>query len=322
VTEMEKADLEKISYTDISSISIHKMFLRRKKKLLLIRPRIPGDGYTELGSYDWAGLVKQKALDLGWEVTDLAINDATRENVESKINEIKPNLIMHYDHGGSFTLWGQEANALEPALDSTNVGLLANRITSTVSCDSASGLGPLAITNGATSYLGYDEHHGFVIGYQDRFGEASNAANYALLECKSVEDAYQEGIDAYNDLYNDLIATGDIFAANWVLHDRDCFVLLGSTDADACPPALIVHCRTGLPGSIIRCKVGLPDSMIEIHCRSGLPDSMIEMECRAGPNVIIDKCAAGPTIELVPERIPQQFKKPLMQLLDQMRMEK
>lgn len=331
MTEMEKVDLEKISYTDISSISIHKMFLRRKKKLLLIRPRVPGDGYTELGSYDWAGLVKQKALDLGWEVTDLAINDATRENVESKINEIKPNLVIHYDHGGSFTLWGQEANALEPALDSTNVGLLANRITSTVSCLSAGGLGPLAITNGATSYLGYDDLHGFVIGYQDLFGEASNAANYALLECKSVEEAYQAGIDAYNDLFNDLIATGDIFAANWVLHDRDCFVLLGSSDADACPPALVLHCRTGLPDSIIHCKFGLPDSIIHcklglpdsmIYCKSGLPDSMIEWECRAGPNVIIDKCAAGPTIELIPERIPQQFKKPLMQLLDQIRMEK
>lgn len=322
--EMEREmEMKKMAYTQISEISIHNLFrLFKKKKLLLIRPRKPGDAYTELGSYDWAGLVKQRALDLGWVVTDLAINDATRENVESKINEVKPTLIMHYDHGGTFTLWGQEANSLEPAIDSANVGLLANRITSTVSCKSADGLGPLAITNGATSYLGYDENHAFVIGYQDRFGEASNAANYALLECKTVEEAYQAGIAAYNDLYNDLIATGDIFAANWVLHDRDCFVLLGSTDANACPPALILHCRTGLPDSIIRCKVGLPDSMIEFHCKVGLPDSMIEWECRAGPNVIIDKCAAGPTIELVPERIPQQFKKPLMQLLDQIRMEK
>lgn len=330
--KMEKVNLEKISYTDISSISIHEMYpFRRKKKLLLIRPRVPGDGYTELGSYDWAGLVKQRALDLGWEVTDLAINDATRENVESKINEIKPNLVIHYDHGGTFTLWGQEANALEPAIDSTNVGLLANRITSTVSCLSAGGLGPLAITNGATSYLGYDDLHAFVIGYQDRFGEAANAANYALLECKSVEEAYQAGIDAYNDLYADLIASGDVFAANWVLHDRDCFVLLGSTSANACPLVIYPFCRIGLPDSVIHCKPGLPDSMILcriglpnsiIQCKPGLPDSMIELECRAGPNIIIDKCGAGPTIEFDPERIPQQFKKPLMQLLDQIRMEK
>lgn len=311
------ARMEKISYTQISEISIHKLFpLFKKKKLLLIRPRKPGDGYTELGSYDWAGLVKQRALDLGWQVTDLAINAATRENVESKINEVKPTLIIHYDHGGTFTLWGQESNTLEPAIDSANVGLLANRITSTVSCKSADGLGPLAITNGATSYLGYDENHAFVIGYQDRFGGAANAANYALLECKTVEEAYQAGIDAYTDLYNDLIASGDVFAANWVLHDRDCFVMLGSNNANACPPTLVLHCRSGLPDSIIVCKSGLPNSMIDV-CRSGLP----VFSCAAGP-YMFDKCGAGPMIEIIPDKIPQQFKKPLTQLLDRMKMEK
>lgn len=331
---MIEMEMEKISYTQISEISIHKLFpLFRKKKLLLIRPRKPGDDYTELGSYDWAGLVKQKALDLGWVVTDLAINDATRENVESKINEVKPTLIIHYDHGGTFTLWGQESNALEPAIDSANVGLLANRITSTVSCKSADGLGPLAITNGATSYLGYDENHAFVIGYQDRFGGAANAANYALLECKTVEEAYQAGIDAYTHLYNDLIASGDVFAANWVLHDRDCFVMLGSNDANACPPALVLQqrCRSGLPDSmvVLQCKPGLPNSMVVLQCKLGLPDSMV-FQCKAGLPVLtcaagpymFDKCGAGPTIEIIPDEIPQQFKKPLMQLLDRMKMEK
>lgn len=305
---------------EIDKIAVHKLFhLYRRKKLLLIRPRKPGDDYTELGSYDWAGLVKQRALDLGWAVTDLAINDATRENVESKIEEIKPTLIMHYDHGGTFTLWGQESNTLEPVIDSANVGLLANRVVSTVSCNSASGLGPLAIADGATSYLGYDEPHGFVIGYQDRFGEASNAANYALLACKSIEDAYQAGIDAYDDLYDDLMSTGDFFAADWVLHDRDCFVMLGSSDANACPAVLRPRCISGLPDSSIHCKSGLPDSMVPVVCKSGLPN-MEHLICKSGP-YMFDKCAAGPSIEIIPENIPREFKKPLMQLLERMRME-
>ena len=318
---------------EIDKIAVRKLFpLFRQKKLLLIRPRIPGDGYTELGSYEWAGLVKQRALDLGWKVTDLAINDATRENVESKIEEVKPTLIMHYDHGSTFTLWGQESNTLEPAIDGANVGLLANRVVSTVSCQSASGLGPLAIADGATSYIGYDENHGFVIDYQDRFGEASNAANYALLECKSIEEAYQEGIDAYNDLYDYLMSTGYFFAADWVLHDRDCFVMLGSSDANACP-AVTIHCKPGLPDSSVtlHCRPGLPDSSITLHCRSGLPD-MVTVVCKSGlPNMdhlickngpyVFDRCAAGPSIEIIPENIPREFKKPLMQLLERMRME-
>jgi hypothetical protein len=299
---------------EIDKIAVHKLFpLYRRKKLLLIRPRKPGDDYTELGSYDWAGLVKQRALDLGWAVTDLAINDATRENVESKIEEIKPTLIMHYDHGGTFTLWGQESNTLEPVIDSANVGLLANRVVSTVSCSSASGLGPLAIADGATSYLGYDEPHGFVIGYQDRFGEASNAANYALLACKSIEEAYQAGIDAYDDLYDDLMSTGDFFAADWVLHDRDCFVMLGSSNSNACPATLVDLCMK-LPNMEIICKKG--PNFID-KCAAG--PYMFD-KCAAGP-YMFDKCAAGPSIEIIPENIPREFKKPLMQLLERMRME-
>ena len=309
-------EADKMDYAKISEIAIYKLYpFVGTKKLLLIRPKIPGDGYTELGSYNWAGLVKQKALDLGWQVTDLAINNATRENVESKINEIKPNLIMHYDHGSAFTLWGQEADSLEPALDSTNVGMLSNRIASTVSCQSASGLGPLAITNGATSYLGYDENHVFVIGYEDEFGEASNAANYALLECKSVEEAYLEGYAAYDNLYNNLILSGDVFAANWALHDRDCFVMLGSGDATACPSVL--HCRTGLPDSLILCKIGLPNSVFQ--CKAGLPGSIVQ--CKAGP-YMVETCAAGPVMEIEPERIYEQVSKPLIQLEKKIQLEK
>ncbi|MBW6518692.1 MAG: hypothetical protein K0A89_09360 [ANME-2 cluster archaeon] len=315
---------EKLLYEKISEIAIHKLFpFVGTKKLLLIRPKKPNDAYTELGSYIWAGNVKQRALNLGWQVTDLAINNATRENVESKINEIKPNLVIHYDHGSSFTLWGQEADILEPAIDSANVGILSNRIASTVSCQSASGLGPLAITNGAISYLGYDENHVFVIDHQDEFGEASNAANYALLECKSVSQAYDAGIAAYTDLYNNLIASGDVFAANWALHDRDCFVMLGSGDATACPAVL--HCRTGLPDMTLHCRTGLPD--MTLHCRTGLPDSMVLcrslplLACNAGPN-ILDRCSAGPVLDNELEWQELPYTKPLTQLERKIRLEK
>ncbi|MFX0173461.1 MAG: hypothetical protein ACFE9L_16335 [Candidatus Hodarchaeota archaeon] len=335
-------EISEMKIAKISEINIFQLFrILMKKKLLLIRPRVQGDAYTELGSYDWAGLVKQKALDLGWEVTDLAINNATRENVEKKINEIKPNLIIHYDHGSFFTLWGQEAGALEAAIDNLNVELIANRITSTVSCDSAAGLGPMAITNGAISYLGYDQPHAFVIGYQDLFGEASNAANYALLECKTIEEAYQIGIDAYNDLYDNLMAQGDVFAANWALHDRDCFVLLGSGDVTACPKILLcrpglpdsrIHCRPGLPDLQFHCMPGLPDLLIrckpglpnmQIHCRLGLPDRPLDIECKIGApmSYLVERCPEGPIIELDLERIPNKFKKSITQLLNQIKME-
>ena len=181
-------------------------------------------------------------------------------------------LVIHYDHGSAFTLWGQENNALEAGLDEQNIDTISGRILSTVSCLSASGLGPAAIGEGATSYLGYTDLHSFWTGYEDEFGEAANAANFALLECKTLQQAFDIGWAAYDDLYNDLLAQGG-FAANFVaptaLHDRDCFALLGSTTAMACPKWFL--CTWGNPDWREPICRGLPQ--IPPLCPSALPDA-------------------------------------------------
>lgn len=272
------------------------------KKLVLIRPCIPGDNYTQLGSNVWADLVRQKANVEGWQVVDLSANGATRAQIETNINSVKPHLIIHYDHGSNFTLYGQDANVSVPGLDEANINLATGRFVSTVSCLSASGLGPAAISDGITTYLGYTDLHYFVIGYQDRFGQAANAVNYALLEGKTAQQAFDIGWQAYDDLYDQLLA-GTSYEANivapYALHDRDCFALLGSTTARAIPqtslckwaiPSAIHYCKIGQPDLVIRCKIGQPNSAI--HCKIGLPDSMIHCKINA-PDIIILDCTIG-----------------------------
>ncbi|MBN1261844.1 MAG: hypothetical protein JXB35_14295 [Anaerolineae bacterium] len=317
-------------------------------KVIVIRPRVPGDDYTEIGSNNWAGDVKQKALAEAWQVTDLSANDATRENIETHIGNVSPHLVIHYDHGSPLTLWGQEDDDLEAGIDENNINLVAGRILSTVSCYSASGLGPVAIAAGVTSYLGYTEPHGFWTGYEDAFGSASNMANYALLECKTTQEAFDLGWAAYDQLYDQLLAEGG-FAADFVaptaLHDRDCFTLLGSATAVACPrnllcipggPDMVVHCLVGpdaahcLPGNpdmMIHCKMGLPDS--ELPICGALPENVV---CRKGP----DMCLAGPplrireVIEDYPidllmvdlDKIPRNMRKAMMNMLDEIKRER
>ncbi|MFX1495722.1 MAG: hypothetical protein ACFFBZ_15665 [Promethearchaeota archaeon] len=204
----------------------------------------------------------------------------------------------------------------------------------------------MAITNGAISYLGYTKNHFFIQGYEEMFGEAANAANYALLECKSVEVAYQAGINAYNDLFNNLIATGngiDAMAANVALHDRDCFVYLGSGTARACltiiPPVCIpglpdslISCKLGLPDSLIICRSGLPEVIVECRlglpdspwvCRSGLPHSIVEVTCKIGgpDSYMVEKCPAGPLIQFDFTKLPVKYQKSLTQLVEQIKKE-
>jgi hypothetical protein len=333
----------------------------RPGKALVIRPRVPGDDYTTLGSNVWGANAKQKALDEGWDVVDLDANAATRAAIEAAITNEQPDLVLHFDHGSAMTMWGQDANALQAGIDDVNVHLASGRIASTVSCDTASGLGPAAIGAGVRAYLGYTLHHIFWTPYQDEFGVAANAANYALLECKTMQQAFDAGWAAYDQLYNDLLAMGGA-AANLVapsaLHDRDCFALLGTASAVACPlvlhcmvglPDTVMHCmkgapdqvlacRYGLPLEVLRCRLGLPDTPI-IECSSGLPDTEL-LVCKAGPEFgpWAKACAAGPSVlvlkeELVsqPEvrdwvvidmsRVPRAMQKPLRQMLDQIRRE-
>jgi hypothetical protein len=217
-------------------ISISKLISRwkfvRSKKLLIVRPNCPGDNYTTLFSFPAATLVKNKAVAEGWVVTDLQGNNTNRANVESNINTTKPDYVIHYDHGSNFTLYGQNSNLITPAIDDANVNLLSGRAVSTVSCESANGLGPLAIASAAKAYLGYDDLHWVHLWYLDKFNEASNAANNALLEGKTFQEAYDLAYAKYTEKWAELVGS-DPGAAALLLHDRDHLTLLGNPSARA-----------------------------------------------------------------------------------------
>jgi hypothetical protein len=217
------------------------------KRLLLIRPRYRRDRFTTSRSYEWAERVKAKAIAEGWEVEDLGGQRASRANTEQALSRIaveRPRLVMHYDHGSEYTLYGHprsgRPDAIErwvPVIDETNIALCAGTLVSAVACSSAAGLGPLAVAEGATGYLGYSEPlvGAWLDSNIERFGEAANAANYALLEGKSPLEAFVIGRRAWDALRSQLIAaagpsTGpfdiewwDIGVATW---NRDCLTLL------------------------------------------------------------------------------------------------
>lgn len=203
------------------------------KNIVIIRPKFPNDNYTTLFSYPAAGQIKTKATAEGWTVTDLAINDANRAKVTSTINGKPVDFVVHYDHGGDFVMCGQNNNQFENAIDNLNVALLKSKAASTVSCETAIGLGPLAITSGARAYLGYSDLHWVYFAWTSQFTQAANAANNALLEGKTYQEAYNIAYNVYTTMYNQILAAGDVPAASAMLHNRNCLTLLGDPNAKA-----------------------------------------------------------------------------------------
>jgi len=129
-------------------------------------------------------LVKNKANAEGWAVTDLQANNTNRTKVTQTLNSTPEDFVVHYDHGGDFVMCGQNNNQFDNAIDNNNVTLLKGKAASTVSCDTAIGLGPLAISTGARAYLGYDDLHWVYLNWTNEFTEAANAANSRSSKAK------------------------------------------------------------------------------------------------------------------------------------------
>ncbi len=216
-----------------SSISKIRKLWYTSKNLLIIRPKFPNDYYTGWFSFQAAELVKNKAVAEGWNITDLQMNDANRSKVTQTINVGSYDFILHYDHGGDFVMCGQNNNQFENAIDNLNVDLLVGKAASTVSCDTATGLGPLAVANGTRAYLGYHEPHWVFFAWTNQFTEAANAANYALLEGKTFQEAYNIAIAKHTEMYNQILAGNDVPAAAAMMGNRDCLTLLGDPTAKA-----------------------------------------------------------------------------------------
>ena len=200
--------------------------------LLIIRSQLPNDGFTGY-SFVAAETVKSAAIAAGWTVTDLQKNNANRTNVNNTINNGAFDLILHYDHGSDYAMYGQDNNQIEAIIDNNDVSLLNGKAASTVSCDTAVGLGPLAITTGARAYLGYSDLNWVYYAWTSQFAAAANAANLALLQGQTFQQAYNAALPVFNQNYQYILAQGDTVAAAALLHNRNCFTLLGDPNAVA-----------------------------------------------------------------------------------------
>ena len=220
-------------------------------KLLLIIPNDLNDDFTSKFSYPAAALLPNYASQKGWDVTVLGSPSeaiADRTNVESNLPPNKnPDLVIHYGHGMPTELKGSGKDIVLNCKGSNkNVpDKLTWAVVSTVSCFSALDFGNCALKKNRIErgqskggFLGYTGPMGANYGdYKEHFISAANAANYALLDGKSFEEARKIGYEQYTKELDDLHDLHDpyveLFVATMMWADRLFLTRLGDPTATA-----------------------------------------------------------------------------------------
>lgn len=182
------------------------------KTVLLVRTCLPRQclqkpDATEY-SYRWAEAVKQHFEENGWQVLDLALDDAVRAKVEDRLRPPESYVFLFYGHGSSNRMCGQDGIAI---IDLNNIHLLENQKVYVVACWTAQILGSEA-ANIACCYLGYDDEIIVWLAepYADYLAKCVNKGILTMLDTPSctIEQARQHIIDEYTH-WIDYFAVGE-----------------------------------------------------------------------------------------------------------------
>lgn len=166
---------------------------------------------------------------------------ATRANVERELREFNPALVVHYDHGSNFAVYGEDAAGTpQQVIDTLNSHRLRFRVMSTISCLSASGLGPDAVGKGCTSYIGYNDLHWIITTTHNAFWTCGSMVHRLLVLGYTTLTAYDAAVRCYNTNIAHFAAAGDMLTATHLTIDRDRLTLVGSDRATTCPRKFII----------------------------------------------------------------------------------
>ena len=165
------------------------------KTALLVRTCLSPSDPTQI-SYQWADAVKQRFEENGWQVIDLAVDDAVRMKVEELLQSYEGSVFLFYGHGLPGQMCGQDRSAV---IIPGNLHLLKDQKVYVVACWTAETLGPAA-ANIAHCYLGYDKE--ISVGFDHYADYVERCVNRGILEMLdtpgcTIEQAQQYIIDEY-----------------------------------------------------------------------------------------------------------------------------
>jgi hypothetical protein len=207
------------------------------RTILLVRTRLKNPNDATKVSFRWAESVKQEFEGKGWQVIDLALNNALRPKVEEALRESQSALFLFYGHGLQDSMKGQDGM---PVINLDNRDLLKDKKVYVVACWTAKQLGP-ALQSIARCYLGYDNTLKVALNYpySEHFEkcvnkgilEMLNAPNCSIKQARQhIYDEYSHWIDHFSIGAGSSGLLSTLFAAS-LRHNRDTLQIFGDMSA-------------------------------------------------------------------------------------------
>ena len=169
-------------------------------------------------SFQWCQVVEKYAVDKGYDVIILNKDQAVRSRVEEELEAWANACLIHFDHGNEDCIWGQD----EKVIDLNNNVLLKNRECFSMSCLSAKTLGVDSYHRYHTTFWGSWEVISFTTDALDEFMRAMNFGIKLRLDGETDWNLIMEKtVEHDNEVIDELILKGKIFAAALLRQDRD-----------------------------------------------------------------------------------------------------
>ena len=165
---------------------------------------------------NWSKETINLAESRGWKVLDLHGERANKNEFESKMKKLSPNIVMLNGHGNIDLVMGHQNQILIKA--GLNEELLKSKIVYALSCKSAKVLGPKSIQAGALSYTGYEDD--FIFVYEPElfsrplldktaglFLGPSNIFIESLIKGNSVRESFERSRNILKKNFNRALST-------------------------------------------------------------------------------------------------------------------
>jgi hypothetical protein len=203
-----------------------------------VRPNF--DTATEY-SYKWCQELVNHLTENKITHLDLKDSLAVRSEVEKALKTHPDAMLVHYDHGDTTELIGDNGEAV---VDLANMELLAGRECFNMNCLSAKVLGARAhAEHGCLAYWGYVESVIFTTDALAEFKQALNYGFFTRLEHNSWEECVSKTKKVMQQLANQLAEQGKIIAAVAMTNNMNALVCYngGSEPPQPCPFRLLLH---------------------------------------------------------------------------------
>lgn len=193
---------------------------------------------------EWAQQVIDLAKQKGHNVLDLAGQRANRKEFESMVRKNKPSFLFLNGHGNADVVTGQNEEPLVQVND--NEEILKGSVTYALSCSAGKTLGPHAVKNGATAFIGYRDEFIFLFNEAQRtrpgqdalavfFAEPSNQVAISLLKGHTAKEAHEKSkrtfVRGIRKLLTSQATDQESAAIRYLLWDMQHQVCLGNGDA-------------------------------------------------------------------------------------------